>query len=116
MKRLLCALGAVFVLAGLAAAQEMRTAFVGARIIPIIGSPVENGYLLIQNGKIIEVGDAAGKVFTADTIIVDVKGKVIMPGLVDTHSHIGEVAGADGSGPIQPEIRTLDSINAQTAS
>lgn len=97
-------------------AQEMRTAFVGARIIPVVGTPIANGYLLIHKGKIVEIGDATDKVFTADTVIVNVKGKVIMPGLVDTHSHIGEVAGADGSGPIQPEIRTLDSVNARASS
>lgn len=37
-----------------------------------------------------------------------------MPGLVDTHSHIGgsgSLGGADGSGPIQPGVRIFDSIN-----
>jgi imidazolonepropionase-like amidohydrolase len=116
MKRCLCILSVALLFAYAAAAQSMRTAFVGARIIPIVGMPIENGYLLIQNGKIVDVGDATDRFFTADTVIVDVKGKVIMPGLVDTHSHIGEVAGADGSGPIQPEIRTLDSINPRASS
>ncbi|QQS41786.1 MAG: amidohydrolase family protein [Acidobacteriota bacterium] len=115
MKRYLCVLSVLVLLAATAIAQEMRTAFVGAKIIPIVGQPIENGYLLIHKGKIVEIGDATGRVFTADTIIVDVKGKVIMPGLVDTHSHIGEVAGADGSGPIQPEVRTLDSINVRSS-
>lgn len=96
--------------------QSMRTVYVGAKVIPIVGNPIDNGYLLIQNGKIIDVGDATGKVWTADTRIVDVKGKVIMPGLVDSHSHIGEVSGADGSNPIQPEVRTLDSINPRASS
>lgn len=116
MRRFVCVLSAVLLFLSAGFAQGMKTAFVGAKVIPVVGPPIENGYLLIQNGKIIEVGDATDRVFTADTVIVDVKGKVIMPGLVDTHSHIGEVAGADGSGPIQPEIRTLDSINARSAS
>jgi imidazolonepropionase-like amidohydrolase len=34
-----------------------------------------------------------------------------MPGLVDTHSHIGGVQGADASAPIQPEVRAIDAIN-----
>jgi imidazolonepropionase-like amidohydrolase len=42
---------------------------------------------------------------------VDVKGRVIMPGLICTHSHIGGVGGADSSGPIQPGVRILDSLN-----
>src|SRR5690606_12557202 len=37
-------------------------------------------------------------------------------GLVDTHSHIGGGSGADGSGPIQPDARILDSINVRSSS
>nr|MBA2341167.1 amidohydrolase family protein [Pyrinomonadaceae bacterium] len=40
----------------------------------------------------------------------------IMPGLIDTHSHIGGGAGGDGSGPIQPDVRILDSINVRDSS
>ena len=116
MKKYVCSLFILLLFVFSALGQNMRTAYVGAKVIPIIGSPIDNGYLLIQNGKIVDVGDATGKVWTADTKIVDVKGKVIMPGLVDSHSHIGEVQGADGSSPIQPEVRTLDSINPRASS
>ncbi len=116
MNKSFCSFFLLLVFVFFAPAQEMRTAYVGAKIIPIIGSPIENGFLLVHKGKIIQVGNADGINFTADTRIVDLKGKVIMPGLVDSHSHIGEVAGADGSGPIQPEIRTLDSINPRASS
>ncbi len=116
MNKYVCSLFLLVLCAISVFSQEMRTAYVGAKIIPIIGSPIENGFLLVHKGKIIQVGNADGINFTADTRIVDLKGKVIMPGLVDSHSHIGEVAGADGSGPIQPEIRTLDSINPRASS
>ncbi|MGI8669999.1 MAG: amidohydrolase family protein [Aridibacter sp.] len=116
MKKYFCSLFVLLIFVFSAYGQEMRTAYVGAKVIPVVGNPINNGYLLIQKGKIIEVGDATNKNFTADTRIVDVKGKVIMPGLVESHSHIGEVAGADGSAPIQPEIRTLDSINPRASS
>lgn len=46
---------------------------------------------------------------------VDASGMVIMPGLVDTHSHIGEGSGGDGSSPIQPDVRVMDSINPRDA-
>ena len=48
--------------------------------------------------------------------VVDAHGKVIMPGLVDSHSHIGGGAGGDNSGPIQPETRIIDSINVGDSS
>jgi imidazolonepropionase-like amidohydrolase len=46
---------------------------------------------------------------------VDVSGKVLMPGLVDTHSHVGSVEGADASAPLQPDVRALDSIDVRDA-
>jgi imidazolonepropionase-like amidohydrolase len=96
-------------------AQEKPTAYIGAKIIPIIGQPIENGILVVQNGKIVAVGDAKTVKLSADVVTIDVTGKVIMPGLVDSHSHIGEGSGADGSSPIQPEVRLLDSINARAS-
>jgi len=96
--------------------QNMRTAYVGAKIIPIVGKPIESGFLLIHKGKILGIGDAKDAIFTADTRIIDVKGKVIMPGLVDSHSHVGGGSGGDRSGPIQPEVRILDSLDVKSAS
>jgi imidazolonepropionase-like amidohydrolase len=96
--------------------QTRATAFVGARIIPITGQPIEDGVLLIQNGKITAVGDARTVRLSSDVQVIDVKGKVIMPGLIDTHSHIGEGSGADGSSPIQPDVRLLDGLNPRSSS
>lgn len=98
------------------AAQERPTAYINARIIPIVGQPIEQGILLVQNGKITAVGDARTVRLSSDVQIIDLKGKVIMPGLIDTHSHIGEGSGADGTSPIQPDVRLLDSLNARASS
>lgn len=98
------------------AAQETPTAYINARIIPIVGQPIEQGILLVQNGKITAVGDARTVRLASNVQIVDLKGKWIMPGLVDSHSHIGEGAGADGSAPIQPDVRILDSVNVRSSS
>ena len=109
----------IFVLTALAtfaaSAQERTTAFVNARIIPITGPVIENGTLIIQKGKILQVGASSDVRTPSDAVVVDAKGKVIMPGLVDTHSHIGSPAGADSSGPIQPDVRILDSVNPRAA-
>lgn len=96
--------------------QDKPIAFINARIIPIVGQPIEQGVLLVQNGKITAVGDARAVRLSSDVTIVDLKGKVVMPGLVDSHSHIGEGSGADGSAPIQPDVRVMDGINARAAS
>lgn len=94
-------------------AQEKPVAFTGAQIIPVAGAPIANGVLLVQHGRIVALGDAAAVRLAADVTIVDVTGKVIMPGLIDSHSHIGGGSGGDGSGPIQPDTRILDSFDVR---
>ncbi|HEX8638944.1 MAG TPA: hypothetical protein VF692_12825, partial [Pyrinomonadaceae bacterium] len=96
--------------------QERPVAFINARIIPIAGQPIEQGVLIVQNGKITAVGDARTVRLASNVQQVDLRGKTIMPGLIDSHSHVGEGAGADGSGPIQPDVRLLDSLNPRAAS
>ncbi|MEO7674144.1 MAG: amidohydrolase family protein [Pyrinomonadaceae bacterium] len=96
--------------------QESSIAFINARIIPISGQPIKQGILLVRNGKIIAVGDARTVKLSSDVQTVDLGGKVVMPGLVDSHSHVGDGSGGDGSAPIQPDVRLLDGINARAAS
>jgi imidazolonepropionase-like amidohydrolase len=116
MKRYLCSFLVLISLFCSAFGQEKPTAYINARIIPIVGQPIEQGILLVQNGKITAVGDARTVRLSSDVQIIDLKGKVIMPGLVDTHSHIGEGSGADGSSPIQPDVRILDGLNPRASS
>src|SRR5690606_4889972 len=47
----------------------------------------------------------------ANATIIDASGKVIMPGLIDSHSHLGGPAGGDASAALNPETRALDAVN-----
>lgn len=114
MKQLLSALALGLALLPLSA-QEKPQAFIGARILPVEGPDIENGVLVVQGGKILAVG-GPGMTIPADAVRHDAKGKVIMPGLVDSHSHVGSPEGADSSAPIQPEVRVSDSLNLGSAS
>lgn len=96
-------------------AQERPQAFVGATIIPIEGAPITDGTLVVHAGKIVAVGPSATTSVPPQAGRRDVRGMTIMPGLVDTHSHIGEAAGADRTSPIQPEVRVLDAVNVRDA-
>ena len=115
MKKFLHLIGISLFAVGLLSGQERPTAFINAKIIPIVGQPIEQGILLVQNGRITAVGNAQTVRLSSNVITVDLSGKVIMPGLIDSHSHIGEGAGADGSSPIQPEVRLLDSLNVRAS-
>ena len=81
------------------------------KIIPIAGDEIPSGTLVIADGKILAVGPSDSVQIPAGTKQVEAKGRVIMPGIICTHSHIGGIGGADGSGPIQPGVRILDSLN-----
>ncbi|MDX2208357.1 MAG: amidohydrolase family protein [Gemmatimonadales bacterium] len=103
-------------IAGPLVAQERPIAFVGGRVIPVSGEEIANGTVIIHRGRITAVGSSGSVTIPADAERRDVTGRVLMPGLVDSHSHVGEVAGADGSAPIQGDVRALDAINVRAAS
>lgn len=73
--------------------------------------------ILIDNGKILQI---APNIEMRDAEIIDVSGKIVTPGLIDAHTHVGiyEEAvgepGADGNemtDPITPNLRAIDAIN-----
>lgn len=112
MKNSLTRLTLLLLIAAPTLAQEKPQAYAGARILTVAGEPIEDGVLVIQKGKIIAVGPRTLTAVPKGTITHEVKG-VIIPGLVDTHSHIGGPSGGDSSGPINPDCRVLDSINVR---
>ncbi|HEU0013685.1 MAG TPA: amidohydrolase family protein [Longimicrobium sp.] len=93
-------------------AQEQPHAFRGATLLPISGPPVANGVLVVQGGKITAIGGPETAV-PAGAVVHDLAGKTVMPGLVDTHSHIGGGDGGDRSQPMHPSVRILDAIDAR---
>ncbi|TAJ05065.1 MAG: amidohydrolase [Planctomycetota bacterium] len=103
-------------LAARATAADEVHAFVGARILPISGPPIERGVLVVRGARIEAVGAADKVSVPSGALVHDVSGKWLMPGLVDTHSHIGEASGADESAPIQPDARILDSFDVRAPS
>ena len=92
------------------AAQDEAHVFRGATVIPIAGPPIESGVLVVQGGSITAVG---GPEVAAPegAVEIDLAGRVLMPGLVDSHSHVGSVSGGDRSSPLHPDVRGLDSID-----
>lgn len=95
---------------------EPLVALWGARIVPISGPVIESGILVVRDGVIAHIGPLDTTPVPADAQVRDVSGRVIFPGLVDTHSHIGMVEGGDSSAPLQPEVRALDSIDVRDPS
>lgn len=95
------------------AAATGPRAFVGARIHPVSGPVIEDGTLVVADGKIVAVGPRASTTVPEGATVVDAAGRTIIPGLICTHSHLGWGGGADSTHPIQPEADVRDSTNVR---
>lgn len=90
-----------------------------AKVYTMTGSAVmENAVISIENGKIKEIGNDI--LIPEGSEIIDATGKLVFPGFIDAHCHIGmweEGMGFEGddgnemTDPITPHLRAIDSIN-----
>ena len=72
------------------ARPEGRVAFVGARIITMRAKEViDDGVILVEGNRIRAVGPRGSVDIPPDAEPIDVTGKIIMPGLIDVHAHMG---------------------------
>lgn len=102
---------------------------IGGRILTMAGDIWEKGYICIENGKIKELGPMKnGAPFPLpagnDIQIINAAHCVVMPGLIEAHSHMGiteEKKGMEGDdcnetvNPITPYLRAIDAINPMDA-
>jgi imidazolonepropionase-like amidohydrolase len=101
-----------------ATARRGPLAIVGGRVVPVAGPPFEDGVVLISDGRIEAVGRDVRVPEAAERL--DAAGKVVLPGLVDAHTHLGVHEEAEGwagqdtnelTDPVTPQVRALDAIN-----
>lgn len=96
------------------------------KVLTMTGATFDNGYVNIENGKIIAVGriDELDREVeeraSATESVLDVQGAWVMPGLIDAHCHVGiaeEKWGIIGDDcnemtfPVTPHLRALDAVN-----
>ncbi|MGD6900839.1 amidohydrolase [Bacillus infantis] len=93
-------------------------AITNAKIFDGTGKKYENANLLIQDGKIQRLGEELeiGEEYT----VIDAAGKIVTPGLIDVHTHLGvheEGVGKEGqdfnetSAAATAQVRAIDGIN-----
>jgi len=101
------------------ARADAPIAFLVGRLHPVSSAPIDQAVMIVQNGKIVAVGTQKEVTIPEGAERHELPNAVIIPGLVDTHSHIGIYprpsvpAHSDGnemSGPVQSGIRALDAI------
>lgn len=100
-----------------ATAPATPVAIVGGMLMTITRGIMPNGTLILRDGKIAELGHALAP--PPGAVVIDATGKYVMPGLVDTHSHLGVYpwpdarAHEDGNemtDPLTPHVRAEDGV------
>jgi imidazolonepropionase-like amidohydrolase len=84
-------------------------ALVGGRVFPVASPALENGTVLMRDGKLVAVGKDVS--VPADARVIDVRGQHVYPGLIDGLTQIGltEIASVPGS----VDITEVGEINPQ---
>jgi imidazolonepropionase-like amidohydrolase len=93
-------------------------AITGGRIVPITGPDIEQGTVLIEEGRIAAVGESVQIPDGAE--LIDAAGSWILPGFIDAHAHVGVSEEAEGwagqdtnemTEPVTAQVRAIDAIN-----
>ncbi len=93
-------------------------AVIGGKIFTMSGEIIDNGIILIDDGKIKNIGKDFE--IPEEAEITDVSGKIVFPGMIDAHTHLGiDEAGVGWEGrdfnemsdPLTPHLRASDAVN-----
>jgi imidazolonepropionase-like amidohydrolase len=118
LTRILSLFSLLILTAGLGFSETI--AIKNATLYPITSAIISDGTIVISDGKIVDFG--ANVSIPADAKIIDGKGKHVLPGFIDSHSHMGVYAwpgvdahsdGNELTDPISPHVDALDSVFPQ---
>ena len=99
---------------------------VGGTVRTMAGADIPDGCIHVKDGKIKEVGrrDEICVQPAADEQVLEVKGSLVMPGIIEAHCHMGiteEKKGTEGDDcneavePVTPWLRAVDAVNTMDA-
>ena len=100
--------------------DDKMKALKNCHILTMAEKEYKNGIIIIEDGKIKEIGSKNEIKIPNKAEILDLEDKTVMPGMIDAHTHIGideEGIGWEGEdynekiNPSTPHLRALDGIN-----
>jgi imidazolonepropionase-like amidohydrolase len=95
----------------------------GGKLLTVSHGAIDNGVLVMQNGRITAVGPASTAI-PAGAKVIDVTGMTVYPGLIDAETHLGltEISAdrmtddmIEPSDEIMPHMHVYDAFHAETA-
>jgi imidazolonepropionase-like amidohydrolase len=106
-----------------AVAQQKPVALRGGKLLTVSHGVIENGVLVMTNGKITAVGPSGAVQIPSDARIVDVTGMTVYPGLIDSETALGltEISSeattndlVEASEEIMPHMHVYDAFHAES--
>ena len=86
------------------------------RILTVTRGEIENGVLVIKDGRIAAIGRQGEVEIPQGAEVWDLKDRWIMPGQIDLHNHIGNTSGLhDYVHSLNPELRVADFLDPESA-
>lgn len=95
-------------------------AITGAYVVPVSSPPIDNGTVIVVDGRIAAVG--ADVEVPQGMAVIDAAGKWLLPGFVEAHGHVGIHEEANGwagddtnemTHPNMAAVRAIDAINIE---
>jgi imidazolonepropionase-like amidohydrolase len=95
-------------------------AITSGKVMTITQGTLDPGTVLVEGGRIVALGQEV--VIPEDAEVYDARGKVVMPGLIDAHCHVGIFPdgigweysdGNEMTDPITPDLRALDAVHPE---
>ena len=96
----------------------------GGKLLTITHGVIENGVLVMANGKITAVGAAGSVAIPSDARVIDASGMTVYPGLIDSETYLGltEISAekstndlVEPSDEIMPHMHVYDAFHAESA-
>lgn len=85
--------------------------FLSVNVLPMNKETIlPNQTVVVKNGRITAMGDAAKTKYSKDALVIDAKGKYLMPGLAEMHAHVPPI---DNIEPMK-DILLLFAVNGVT--
>jgi len=79
-------------------------------VLTVTHGKIENGSVLVHNGKIAAVGRAVNA--PANAKVIDATGKFVMPGIVDSHSHLAlDNDVNEATAPVVAQVKMADAFD-----
>ncbi len=121
--QLLPAALACCLISAMAVAQQGPVVLKGGKLLTVSHGTIENGVLIIENGKIAAIGSGIAVKLPGNARVIDVTGMTVYPGLIDSETNLGltEISAEqmsndllEPSDEIMPHMHVYDAFHAES--